>query len=89
MKKTRKNQRFNESKSIDIELMGYRACYKNGKRVPCSKKGIKTLTKNKTVVKNKTIVKKTNTYKKKNNNILNVECSKNGKKIPCNKLKFF
>ena len=82
MKKTRKNQRFNESKSIDIELMGYRACYKNGKKVPCSKK------KNKKVVKNKTLIKKTNTYKN-NNNILNVECSKNGKKVPCNKLKFF
>jgi hypothetical protein len=83
MKKTRKNQRFNESKSIDIELMGYRACYKNGKRVPCSKK--------KTLVKHKTFVKQTNTntYKNNNNNILNVECSKNGKKIPCNKLKFF
>jgi hypothetical protein len=77
MKKTRKNQG-----SIDIELMGYRACYKNGKKVPCSKKGIKT------VVKNKTLIKKTSTYKN-NNNILNVGCSKNGKKVPCNKLKFF
>jgi hypothetical protein len=75
MKKTRKNQ-----KSIDIELMGYRACYKNGKRVPCSKI--------KNSYKKKTVVKKTNTYKN-NNNILNFGCSKNGKKVPCNKLKFF
>ena len=75
MKKTRKNQRFNESKSIDIEILGYRACYKNGKKVPCSKK--------KNTYKKKTVVKKNN------NNILNFGCSKNGKKVPCNKLAFF